>query len=89
MMGKFSLRVGAGAIALAAFLGAARADVARFTADAGSTPLQVVPLDDPAIAALYARRLVLVRPDGHVAWRGDTPDRAPREIFAIVCGRAA
>ena len=67
--------------------GAAPADIARFTAAAGSVPLQVVQIDDPAIAALYERRLVLVRPDGHVAWRGDAPDRDPRAIFAIVCGR--
>lgn len=69
--------------------GAAPADVARFTAAAGATPLQVVAIGDPAIAALYERRLVLVRPDGHVAWRGDALDRGANEIFAIVCGAAA
>jgi 2-polyprenyl-6-methoxyphenol hydroxylase-like FAD-dependent oxidoreductase len=34
-------------------------------------PLHVVDVEEPEAAALYARRLVLVRPDGHVAWRGD------------------
>jgi 2-polyprenyl-6-methoxyphenol hydroxylase-like FAD-dependent oxidoreductase len=43
-----------------------------------SMPLQAVPIDDRAVAALYERQLVLVRPDGHVAWRADAapPDEA-------------
>jgi hypothetical protein len=36
-----------------------------------SVPLQVVYIADPAIAQLYEQALVLVRPDGHVAWRAD------------------
>jgi len=40
-------------------------------------PWQSVAVPDEAIAALYGRRLVLVRPDGHVAWRGDAvPEHA-------------
>ena len=38
---------------------------------ARGVPLTVADLDEPDAAALYGRRLVLVRPDGHVAWRGD------------------
>ena len=69
--------------------GATPHDVAHFAQAAASTatPLEVVPIADPAIARLYERRLVLVRPDGHVAWRSDTADREPREILDIVCGR--
>lgn len=35
-----------------------------------SVPLAVLPLTEPAAASMYERPLVLVRPDGHVAWRG-------------------
>jgi hypothetical protein len=34
-------------------------------------PLEVVELDHPEAKRIYERCLVLVRPDGHVAWRGD------------------
>ncbi len=69
--------------------GAAAEDVARFraAARASATPLRVNPIADSAIAARYERRLVLVRPDGHVAWRGDASERDPAELLDIVCGR--
>ncbi len=44
-------------------------------------PLEVVVLDDSAVSACYERRHVLVRPDGHVAWRGD---EAPKDALAII-----
>ena len=40
-----------------------------------------VAIADPDIAALYERKLVLVRPDGHVAWRGDA---CPADAAAII-----
>lgn len=39
-------------------------------------PLQVVPVAENSVAKLYERDLVLVRPDGHVAWRGNTVSNA-------------
>jgi 2-polyprenyl-6-methoxyphenol hydroxylase-like FAD-dependent oxidoreductase len=44
-------------------------------------PLAVLDVDDAGTAALYDRKLVVVRPDRHVAWRGDAePDEAPELI---------
>jgi hypothetical protein len=34
-------------------------------------PLEVVGLEESDVREVYARAFVLVRPDGHVAWRGD------------------
>ena len=36
-------------------------------------PLKTVPIEDPGAAALFERKLVLIRPDGIVAWRDDAP----------------
>jgi len=44
-------------------------------------PLAVVDLDDQAAAATYAKKLVLVRPDRHVAWRGDAE---PTDASALI-----
>lgn len=44
-------------------------------------PLTFIAIDDPNIASLYARKFVLVRPDGHVAWRND---RMPEDALCII-----
>jgi hypothetical protein len=69
-------------------LGADSPDTAAFAAAAQSCnlPLEVVTLHEPAAAALYERRLVLVRPDGHVAWRGDEVPCDPEGIIDRVRG---
>lgn len=44
-------------------------------------PLEVVDIRDARARALYHRDLVLVRPDQHVAWRGDT---TPSDALAVI-----
>jgi 2-polyprenyl-6-methoxyphenol hydroxylase-like FAD-dependent oxidoreductase len=51
-------------------------------------PLSVTQIDAPAVAALYQRKLVLVRPDGHVAWRGDALPGDPVALVDTVRGVA-
>jgi 2-polyprenyl-6-methoxyphenol hydroxylase-like FAD-dependent oxidoreductase len=51
-----------------------------------AVPLAVVPITDEAIESLYERPLVLVRPDGHVAWRGDVPPDDPLALADRVRG---
>ena len=53
-----------------------------------SVPLKVVSISDPAIARLYERKLVLVRPDGHVAWRADAPPTSAIDLIDRVRGAA-
>ena len=44
-------------------------------------PHQLVDIDNIEIADLYEKKLVLVRPDGQVAWRGDT---SPSDATAVI-----
>ncbi len=41
-------------------------------AAARGIPFTKVAIDQPDVTALYERKLAIVRPDGHVVWRGDT-----------------
>jgi 2-polyprenyl-6-methoxyphenol hydroxylase-like FAD-dependent oxidoreductase len=44
-------------------------------------PLTFTTIAEPHIAALYERKFVLVRPDGHVAWRDD---RMPEDALCVI-----
>ena len=50
-------------------------------ADGIGLPFSVVDIIQDEIAALYRKPLVLVRPDGHVAWRGDV---LPSDIAGLL-----
>ncbi len=58
-------------------------DVSPLVAAAAArrVPLKIVDIDNRDIAALYERRVVLVQPDGHVAWRDDA---CPDDAFALI-----
>jgi 2-polyprenyl-6-methoxyphenol hydroxylase-like FAD-dependent oxidoreductase len=55
-------------------------------AAARGVPLQVVRIHDAGAQALYERSCVLVRPDGHVAWRGDALPEDGVAVVQIVSG---
>ena len=66
--------------------GAADGEALIAAAREAALPLSVADIADPAIARLYERRLMLVRPDGHVAWRGDSAPAQPRAIINRIRG---
>ena len=65
---------------------AAGVEALRAAAAERGMPLTVETIDDREIAALYEQPLVLVRPDGHIAWRaGALPD--PGDLLDVVRGK--
>ena len=50
-------------------------------AKSAGVPLKVVDVDEDRVRDVYERDLVLVRPDGHIAWRGN---QAPADPLAMV-----
>jgi hypothetical protein len=68
--------------------GARAPDGAEIVAAANkrNVPIRVVTIDDPGAADIYQQPLVLVRPDGHVAWRGVKPPSDPLAMIDRVRG---
>jgi 2-polyprenyl-6-methoxyphenol hydroxylase-like FAD-dependent oxidoreductase len=53
-------------------------------------PLTILNSDNPAVAALYAHKLTLIRPDQHIAWAGDAwPAREDFDVLAMATGQPA
>jgi 2-polyprenyl-6-methoxyphenol hydroxylase-like FAD-dependent oxidoreductase len=63
-------------------------EIQRLAAAAGDLgiPLTVATSRDDRLPDLYGARLALIRPDQHVAWRGDRLDRDPRALLDRVRG---
>jgi hypothetical protein len=49
-------------------------------------PLKVVDVSDPEARELYGYDLALIRPDQHVAWRGDRSPADPDRVISQVIG---
>lgn len=49
-------------------------------------PFVVLTPDDPHLAPLYQARFALIRPDQHVAWRGDTLPSDPASLLDRITG---
>jgi 2-polyprenyl-6-methoxyphenol hydroxylase-like FAD-dependent oxidoreductase len=66
---------------------APKAESFERAAAARQIPLDTVTVEEPGILELYEKSLVLVRPDQHVAWRGDEPPGDTGRVIDIVTGR--
>lgn len=55
-------------------------------ADAVGMPIEVIDIDSPEARELYGCKLVLVRPDGHVAWRADADAADAQQVIDVVRG---
>lgn len=71
------LRLGASPVPADDLIGAARAR---------NVPLSVEDVSEDYVRDLYNRDLVLVRPDGHVAWRGNQDPADPESVIDVVRG---
>jgi 2-polyprenyl-6-methoxyphenol hydroxylase-like FAD-dependent oxidoreductase len=49
-------------------------------------PFTVLDVPDAAAREVYARDLILLRPDMHVAWRGNAPSADPERLAAMATG---
>lgn len=61
---------------------------ARAQAERCGVPLKVLQPSEPGVASLYPTRLTLLRPDQHVAWRGDAWPSTGTALLQQVTGQA-
>jgi 2-polyprenyl-6-methoxyphenol hydroxylase-like FAD-dependent oxidoreductase len=53
---------------------------------AHGAPFETLTVDDPVARDVYGFDLILLRPDLHVAWRGNTAPKDPGRLAAVVTG---
>lgn len=70
-------------------LGFTEGPTSSFTdaAQRAGVPLEAIGIDDEKVRASYERNFVLVRPDGHVAWRGNEIPNNTNDIIDKVRGK--
>jgi 2-polyprenyl-6-methoxyphenol hydroxylase-like FAD-dependent oxidoreductase len=49
-------------------------------------PIRIASHSDDEVRELYPKNFTLIRPDGHVAWRGDAFEQTPDAVLDIVTG---
>lgn len=54
-----------------------------------SVPMESLDIDAPAVAAEYRHKLLLCRPDQHVAWRGNARPAEPLALVDVLRGAGA
>lgn len=81
-------RFGAGFTLLASRnVAGAQIEAIRGDAAAAGVPLTVLQREEPAMSELYPQELTLIRPDQHVAWRGDRWVNGADRLFERITGR--
>jgi hypothetical protein len=58
-------------------------------AEARGVPLALIDIAPDEANGAYAEKLVLVRPDQHIAWRGQAAPENPQALLARLTGVAA
>lgn len=69
-------------------LGGSRQDLSGFQGEMNlrKAPFEVLDIPDAAARDLYGYDLILLRPDLHVAWRGNQPPADPARLVALATG---
>lgn len=84
--GKSTLDLFGRSFVLLRFDSSVKADQLLAAAAAVGMPVEVIDIASEEAKALYKNKLVLVRPDGHVAWRADADPVEAGRIIDVVRG---